>query len=123
MNDGKGRNLGGLNRSWVLTIALCALLLGSLSWNVWQYRVVGEQRRQAVAAERTAIAKADEAKQEAEQTKLRKAKAAKTEERVQELYREINGLTQVNEHILLPKQTSRDGPVKTDDLQQAGTSP
>jgi len=115
MDAAKGQNTCGKSRSRMLLIPLCALLAGSLSGNIWQYRVAAEKRLQAEKAEQTAIAKASEARREAEQKKLKRAGDAKTDERVQQLYREIDTLTRLNEQFALPKQ-SQSSPANTDDL-------
>jgi hypothetical protein len=123
MDEGKGRNFGDSKRLRMLIIPLCALLLGSLSWNVWQYRLATEQRLQAVAAEQAAVTKANQTKLDAEQRKLKKARDAKSGERVQQLYREIDNLTRINERVQMPKPISGSAPAKTDDLQRAVNAP
>jgi flagellar basal body P-ring protein FlgI len=104
----------------VSIILLCALLLGSLSLNVQQYQLANRQRLQALAAEQTAVTKANQAKLEAEQKKLKKARQAKNDERLQKLYQELDNLTRIHEQVQIPKQkTSRSTPAKTDDLERA----
>ena len=120
MDERKERNFGGSKRSHVLIILLCTLLLGSLSLNVRQYQLAAGQRLQALAAEQPAVAKANQAKLEAEQNKLKKARQAKNDERLQQLYQELDNLTCIHEQVQMPKQkTSRSTPAKTEDLERA----
>jgi hypothetical protein len=124
MDEAKGRNFADSKRMWMPIFALSTLLLGSLSSNVWQYRLSAEAHRRDIAAEQAAMSKANQAKLDAEQRRLKRAAEAKSGERVQQLYREIGNLTRINEQIQMPKPSSSSStPPKTDDLERAAGSP
>jgi C4-dicarboxylate-specific signal transduction histidine kinase len=124
MEVGGARKLGVSNRSLMLVIPLCALLLASAIWNIRQYRLVEQKRLQAVAAEREARVKAGRAEAEAERAKLeKKAASAVTDARVSRLYQEINNLTRMSEQVLLRDQSPRGTPVKKNNGQQATSAP
>jgi hypothetical protein len=109
------RKLGVSNRSWVLVIPLCALLLASGIWNVRQYRFVEEQRLRAVAAAQEARAAAARVEAEARRAKLKKKAAlAETDARVGQLYQEINNLTRISEQFLLRDRSTPGMPAKKD---------
>jgi uncharacterized protein HemX len=122
MDERKGQNIGVSNRSQILIIILGTLLLASLSWNAWQYRAA-EQHRKAMAAEQIATAQVEEAKLEAEQRRLKRARDAKNDERIQQLDREIDSLTRINEQLQMPRRVSTSAPPKTDDLEQTVNFP
>jgi len=108
----------------MLVIPLCALLLASGIWNVWQYRLVEQQRLQAVAAEREARAEAAQAEAEAEQAKLKKRAAdAETGTRVDRLYQEIDNLTRMSEQVLLRNRNPQGTPAKKDGRGEAAGVP
>jgi hypothetical protein len=101
MEVGGAKKFVASNRSLMLIIPVCVLLLASAIWNVWQYRIIEQQRLQALAAEREAKAVAARSKIEAERAKLKKTAAAASDARVDQLYQEINNLTRINERVLL----------------------
>ena len=102
---------------------LVRLFLGSLSWSVWHYQLTSQQCCRSATAEQAAIKEASEAKLATKRRKLKKARDAKNDERVQQLYREIDSLTRIHEQILLPRQTAKSTPLKMDDLQPIRSSP
>jgi len=108
----------------MLAIPLCALLLVSGIWNVRQYWLVEQQRRQAVAAAQQARAEAARAAAEAERAKLKKKAAdAETGARVDQLYQEINNLTRMSEQILLRDRSKPGAPAKKDGRAAAADAP
>jgi hypothetical protein len=123
MLAGRAWKFGSVNRSVLLLIPVSALLLASVSWNVWQYRLDRDRRVQAKAAQRSTKAAVALVKEEANRARLRKqARDAESDARIQQLYKEINNLTRASEGILLPRETTRtipsttDGPEKTADI-------
>jgi hypothetical protein len=88
------------NRSWALIIPLLLLLALSISWNLRQRQLIAEERARTLAVQRKESARAYE---EAERAKARKAKNAKwagSDARLQQLYREIDTLSRLNEQVL-----------------------
>jgi len=118
------RKFGVSNRSLMLVIPLCGLVLTSGIWNVRQYRFAEQQRLKAVAAVRETRVEAARAEVEAERAKLeKKAADAKEDARVDQLYREINNLTRLSEQILLRDPRPRDTSAKHDGRGEAVGAP
>jgi hypothetical protein len=101
------------NRSLRFLIPMAVLLLISVGWNIWNYQLHRKQHADAVHAD---AAKEEHASKIAsalttDQTKLaeskRRARDAKTDTRVQQLYDEINQLTKLSEQVLLHDQANR----------------
>jgi hypothetical protein len=102
------------NRSFMIAIPISAMLLASLSWNVWQYRLDRDRREKAKAKERSANAAVALAREYADRAKLiKQARDAESDARIQQLYQEINNLTRVSERILLPNETTGRAPATT----------
>jgi hypothetical protein len=100
-------SLCAASRSLRFLIGVSVLLLMSASWNFWHYRLDQERRARAQEAQRASAAAAALAREEAELVESnRRARDAKADARVQELYDEINQLTKLSERILLPDQIS-----------------
>jgi len=123
MEVGGAWKFGVSNRSFVLVVPLCALLLASTIWNVRQYRLAEQQRLQVVAVEREARAKAARAEAEAERAKLKRKAAIAAGARVDQLYHEINNLTRMSEQLLLRNQRLRSTPVKEDSPEETAGAP
>ena len=105
-------------RSLAMVIALAALLSASVFWNLRQYQLM-EQKR--VADQREEAARV---KEEAERTTARMKKNAQwaaSDARVQQLYREISNLSQINERLVSEPQ--RRASSKIDNADEAGASP
>ena len=84
---------------------LSALLVASVGWNVWYYRLEQKRRVQAMAEERASKAAVALAKEEAERAKLkRQLRDAKSAGRIQQLYEEINRFDSRRRGILLAWQ-------------------
>jgi hypothetical protein len=81
-----------------LAAVLFILLLISAAWNLHQYKLLRDYRRDAIAAGRKqrSLALAEAQQRQA----ARKAEQAAADARLQQLYREIDTLSQINEHIL-----------------------
>jgi hypothetical protein len=124
MLAGRAWKFGTANRSVLLLIPVSALLLASVSWNVWQYRLDRDRRAQAKEAERSAKAAVALVKEEANRARLRKqARDAESDARIQQLYKEINNLTRASEGILLPRETTRTIPSTTDGPEKKADVP
>jgi hypothetical protein len=114
------RKFGVSNRSLMLVVPLCALLLASGIWNVRQYRLAHQQRLQTVAAEREAKAETARAEADAKLAKLKKKAAdIETGARVDQLYQEINNLTRMSEQVLLRDRSFQGTPAKKDGRGEA----
>ena len=110
----RARQLCALNRSLFLVIPLSILLLASFGWNIWRYRLDQDRHAQVKHAERTKKAAAALVKEEAEATQLRrKARYAQSDARIQQLYNEINHLTEVSEKTLLPNRAIGNAPAQS----------
>jgi hypothetical protein len=108
MNLKRAWQLCAANRSPQLVILLAILLLASIGWNVWHYQFEQEQRVLAKEVERARKAAAALAKEEAARADLdRRARYARSDARIQQLYDEINHLSRVSERVLLPNPVLR----------------
>jgi uncharacterized membrane protein (DUF106 family) len=85
------------SRPRVLIVLLITLLMASAFWNLYQHRLI-EQDRITVRRKEDARAK-EEANREAARRK-KNAEWAASDARVQQLYQEINNLSQINERLL-----------------------
>jgi hypothetical protein len=96
------------NRSLRFLIPMAILLLISLGWNIWNYQLHRKQHADAVQ-EQTAskIATTLTVKQPEQADSTRRARNAKTDARVEQLYDEINQLTKLSEQVLLHDQAIR----------------
>jgi hypothetical protein len=104
-------SLFAASRSLRFLIPMSVLLLVSIGWNVWHYRLDQERRVQAKEAERASKAAAMLVREQAELAESRRrARDAKSDARVQELYDEINQLTRLSERVLLPDRVTRATP-------------
>jgi hypothetical protein len=120
----RARQLCALNRSLFLVIPLSILLLASFGWNVWRYQLDQDQRAQAKHAERTKKAAAALANEEAERAQLRrKARYAQSDARIQQLYNEINHLTEVSEKTLLPNPAIGNAPDRSASQDKTAGAP
>ena len=104
------------NRLWILIITLFLLLTVSVCWNVRQNRLIAKARQRTLAAEDMEIT---HARERAEALKKKNAKWAGSDARLQELYREIDTLSRLNEQVLsypkarLKKPVTIDNPAET----------
>jgi len=101
-------------RSSALIIPLVTLLVVSVLWNLRQSRLIAEERQRVTAAQSKETARA---KVEAEQVAARKKRNAKyvgSDARLQQLYREIDTLSRLNEHVITQPQPQRKTPPPID---------
>ena len=118
MNVVGARKFHFSSRSLTLIIPLITLLLASIFWNLRQHRLI-EQKQTAAQHEEAA-----RAKEEAERTVARMKKNAEwaaSDARVQQLYREITNLSQINERLVA--EPGRSTPRKVDEAGDASDSP
>jgi F0F1-type ATP synthase membrane subunit b/b' len=88
------------SRYLVLIIPLLVVLVVSIIWNVRQYRLIEYERQRSLATERE---KAERDATELARTQARrekKAEEAAANQRMQELYREIDNLSQISDRLL-----------------------
>jgi hypothetical protein len=112
MDVGRAGKFSISRRSVLLVGALFTFLLVSLFWNIRQSRHIEQDRLRSLAREQEA---ADRAKAAADQNQARlnkNADWAASDARVQQLYREIDGLSQINEHILTQRPRQGGAPEK-----------
>ena len=111
------------SRSWVLIILLFILVVVSLIWNVRQNRLLERARQQRIATER---AKAEQAVTEATRAQAwreKKAEEAASIERTQQLYREIEHLSEISEQLLAQPMRQSNAPGTPSSLKAAEVSP
>ena len=112
-------------RHWssVLVILLVILVVISLTWNVRQYRLIKRERELTIATER---AKAERDAAEAARTQARrekKADEAAANQRMQQLYREIDNLSQISDRLLTEPVRQPKVPSTVDSLEGADGPP
>jgi uncharacterized membrane protein (DUF106 family) len=112
-------------RHWssVLVILLVILVIISLTWNVRQYRLIKHERQHTIATER---AKAEREAMEAARTQAwreKKANEAAANQRMQQLYREIDNLSQISDRLLTEPVRQPKVPSTVDSLEGADGSP
>jgi hypothetical protein len=109
------RKLSVFGRPMLVVIPLAILLLISVGWNVSRYRMEQQIRARKDAAERASKAAVALAREHAERQELkRRARAAESEKRVEQLYQEINYFTKVAERLVPPQQAVQTTPVELD---------
>jgi len=80
-------------------VGLSTILAMSGLWNCRQYQVIEGLRSRERAAQEAEARRANAEAERAEAQRKRKAEWAASDARLQQLYREINTLSQINEHI------------------------
>jgi hypothetical protein len=124
MDAGRAWKFVAANRSLMIVIPIFALLLASVSWNVWQYGLDRDRRAQTQAKERSAKATVALAKEYVDRAKLkRQARDAESNARIQQLYQEINNLTRTSERIVLPIETTQSAPATTGGAEKTADIP
>ena len=108
------RKFGLSKRSLGLIIPMVTLLVVSLFWNLRQSRLIADERVRVTDAQRRETARAKEESEREEARKKRNARWAASDARLQELYREIDTLSRVNEQVLSRPQPKRSTPAKID---------
>jgi uncharacterized membrane protein YcjF (UPF0283 family) len=112
-------------RHWssVLVILLIILVVISLTWNVRQYRLIKRERQRTIATER---AKAEHEATAAARTQAwreKKANEAAANQRMQQLYREIDNLSQISDRLLTEPVRQPKVPSTRDNLEGADGLP
>ena len=123
MKVGGAWKLAVSKRSLLLVIPLCVLLLASMVGNVRQYHRTERQRQRAVAAERKAAAKTAHTEAEVERAKLKRQSALASSARIDQLYQEINNLTQMSERVLLRDRSLPTTPAVTNSTEEITSAP
>ena len=106
------------SRSLAMVILLITLLMTSVLWNFRQHQLI-EQKRIAVQQE-----EATRAREEAERATARMKKNAEwaaSDARVQQLYRELSNLSEINERLVSEPQHTT--PTKIENAVEPGDSP
>jgi cell shape-determining protein MreC len=111
------------NRSWTLIVPLGFLLVVSVSWNLRQSRLIAQERLRISTAQHEERALAGEAAERAEALKKKNAKWASSDARLQELYREIDTLSQLNERVLSQPEAKINRTVIIDNPAETLTAP
>jgi hypothetical protein len=106
------------SRSLVLIVALFSLLLASVIWNFWQYRLIEHHRMQVLAIQRAVAAHAEMETEQAGTRMKKKAETDAADQRVQQLYREIDNLSRINEQLLSQPQRQQSAPRKISGLEE-----
>jgi hypothetical protein len=110
------------SRSLVQIIPLLVLLVLSLIWNVRQYRLIEYERQRALTTEREK-AKQDAAEvARAQARRQKKAEEATANQRMQQLYRELDNLSQISDRLLTQPVRQPKSPSAVDGLE-AGDGP
>jgi flagellar biosynthesis/type III secretory pathway M-ring protein FliF/YscJ len=123
MDVQEARKFFGRHWSSVLVILLVILVVISLTWNVQQYRLIKRERQRTIATER---AKAEREATEAARTQARrekKADEAAANQRMQQLYREIDNLSQISDRLLTEPVRQPKVPSTVDSLEGADGLP
>ena len=87
------------SRSAMAIVGLSTILALSGLWNCRQYQVIEHLRSRERAAQEGEARRANAEAGRAEAQRKKKAEWAASDARLQQLYREINTLSQINEHI------------------------
>jgi len=107
------------NQSWALITPLVVLLALSVSWNLRQSQLITEKHSRIAMAQREEQTHAQEEAKRTEVLKKKNAKWASSDARLQELYREIDTLSHLNERVLshpearIKKTVTIDNPAET----------
>jgi hypothetical protein len=119
----KARTFCVSSRPWVLVILVCTLLLASTIWNVRQHKLLQNYRSRAVAEEQKQALVAEAEVQHAQATREKKAAQSAADARVQQLYREIDNLSRINEQILTQPLRQQRAPKMADGVGEGGGAP
>ena len=104
-----------------MIIPLVTLVMVSMFWNLRQQRIIAQEHLRAVAAEQADAARVREKVTRDEERAKRNAAWAASDARVQQLYREITNLSQINERLVA--EPRRSTPRKVDEVGDASDSP
>ncbi len=94
-------------RSLTVIIPLVTLLVVSVFWNLRQSQLIAKEQARVRAAQQAETARLKEEADRVEARGQRNAKWAGSDARVQQLYREIDSLTRLNEQVLTRPQDKK----------------
>jgi hypothetical protein len=101
-------------RSLALTVSLITLLVMSVVWNLHQRRLIAWERERLIVIQSKETARANEEAEQAAARKKRNDKWAGSDARLQQLYREIDTLSHLNEQVVAQPQPKRSTPPAID---------
>jgi hypothetical protein len=101
-------------RSLVLTVSLITLLGVSVFWNLQQRWLIAAERQRLMTIQSKETARANEEAEQAAARKQRNARWAGSDARLQQLYREIDTLSRLNEQVVAQPQPQRSTPPAID---------
>jgi hypothetical protein len=101
-------------RSLALTVSLTGLLVMSVFWNFHQRQLIASERERLIAVQSKETARANEEAEQAAARKKRNAKWAGSDARLQQLYREIDTLSRLNDQVVAQPEPKRSTPSAID---------
>jgi hypothetical protein len=101
-------------RSLALAVSLITLLGISVFWNLQQRRLIAAEHQRLMTVQKKETTRANEAAEQAAARKKRNAKWAGSDARLQQLYREIDTLSRLNEQVVAQPQPKRSTPPAID---------
>jgi hypothetical protein len=101
-------------RSLALAVSLITLLGISVFWNLQQRRLIAAEHQRLMTVQKKETARANEEAEQAAARKKRNAKWAGSDARLQQLYREIDTLSRLNEQVVAQPQPKRSTPPAID---------
>jgi flagellar biosynthesis/type III secretory pathway M-ring protein FliF/YscJ len=108
----------------LVTVLLVLLVVVSLIWNVRQYRLIERERQRTTAMERAkAEEEATDERAQAQGRREKKAEEAAANQRMQQLYREIDNLSQISDRLLAQPVRQPRSPSPVDSLGTAEAHP
>jgi Tfp pilus assembly protein PilX len=114
MDIAGARKFHASKRSLALTVSLITLLGMSMFWNLQQRRLIAAERQRLMALQSKETARANEEAERAAELKKKNAKWAGADARLQQLYREIDALSRLNEQVVAQPQPKRSTPPTID---------
>jgi hypothetical protein len=115
MDDKEVGKLHLSHRSWQLIMPLVVTLMASLLWNYRQIRLIEQERQRIVAVEHEQATHAKKEIERQDERAKRNTRWKAMDARVQQLYREIDGLSHINEQISMQPQHRQQTLPKNDD--------
>jgi hypothetical protein len=101
-------------RSLALILSLTSLLVMSVFWNFHQRRLIASEHERLMAVQSKETARANEEAEQAAARKKRNAKWAGSDARLQQLYREIDTLSRLNDQVVAQPEPKRKTPPAID---------
>ncbi len=123
MNDQGTWKFSVARRSILLVLLLLSVLIISLIWNVQQYQLINDKHRHKIASEqeKAALDMASAARIQAQREK--RAKEAVANKRMEELYREIDNLSQLGSQLLAQPIREPKSPTDLSSLEAPDDAP